>query len=157
MPFTHNDCLPVMGVSVEVIAPCDTTGLASAFTPVSVLLALMAAAKARPLEAGSLLETTVFENLSSLAVVGRILTPLISKSSMPRLRKSATRFSVTSVAEAEMVAPELAVAVMVNATPGVRAAKRISPTSRPLVAYTPKVLLALMLVIKLSTMNCGVF
>ena len=94
----------------------------------------MAAANAKPLADGLLLDTSVFENLSSSAVVGRILMPLISRSSMPKFLVAATWLAVTSVAATLMVALELTSAVNVYDSPGVRAVNKISPKVLPLVA-----------------------
>ena len=157
MPLTHNDCLPLNGTPVKVLIPFDTTGLASARTPVKLVLSLIAAAKAMALEPGSLLETTVLEKRSSSGVLGRILTPLIIRSSMPKFLTSATALGVISFAATPInVALALLVVVMVYDTPGVFAVSRISPTLLPAVAMTPRFLFVLIFVIKSSRTACGV-
>ena len=62
---------------------------------------------------------------------------------------------MTSVASTLTAAPALAADVMVNATPGVRACKKISPFNEPLLANTPKVLFSLIRLIILSVKFCG--
>ena len=91
--------------------------------------------------------------MSSAEVVGRILMPLIVKSSIPKGLKLAGAFGL--ILTFEIVPPALFAVASVNEVPGIDAVKNISPVEFPATAVTPRVVFALINVMSASLAACG--